>query len=102
MMAWLAFWMVGAHFIGDYALQSDWVAKNKCVSWYVMVAHCAIWTVCICAALAYCNRLEAWMPLVLFLGHTTIDEGKCKGWYGLAYDQTLHFLQLLFVWLGCL
>lgn len=33
------FWMIAAHFIGDYVLQSDWQAMHKRRSWVVALVH---------------------------------------------------------------
>lgn len=91
-------WMIAAHFVGDYALQSDWVAKNKCVSWYVLVAHCVIWTACVCVPLAIFADVKFTWVLFLFGAHLISDNAKCRGWYGLAADQCYHFGQIIIVW----
>lgn len=40
-----------AHFIGDWALQSRWLAENKEDNLFIMYAHSMIWTGCICFTL---------------------------------------------------
>ena len=32
-------WLIFAHFIGDFALQSDWMANNKGYKWIIMFAR---------------------------------------------------------------
>lgn len=39
MSAELLFWMIVAHFVGDYVLQSDWMAVGKLKRWLPAVTH---------------------------------------------------------------
>lgn len=34
--------LIVAHFIGDFLLQSDWMALNKSKSWHALIVH--VWT----------------------------------------------------------
>lgn len=99
--------LLGAHFIGDYALQSDYLAANKGKSLYVLTAHSAIWTFCIVMTAVFARGIAtpAWvMLLVLFIPHFVIDKMKVRGLYffsgltpksALAVDQLLHYAQIL-------
>ena len=100
-------WMLGAHFIGDMALQSQWVAELKAKRFYILLSHCIIWTVCVCIPLKLSGlppeRLGA-AAIFLLSGHVLIDSWKSKKpkddahWHLIYIDQSLHFLQILFIW----
>jgi len=98
-------WLVFAHFIGDIALQSGWQADNKGKHWYVMLAHCMIWTALICVALEYLQILTLWKFLFLLVGHFICDSWKARilktleNWKWIYPDQGFHFLQLLIVYI---
>ncbi len=89
-------WLVFAHFVGDIALQSGWQANNKGKYWYVMLAHCMIWTALICIALQYLQILTLW---------NICDNWKAKipktpeNWKWIYPDQGFHFLQLVIVYI---
>jgi hypothetical protein len=102
----LFLWMIGAHYIGDIALQHDWMAQMKGKRWYIMLAHCAIWTTCICVPLRLFGVLEFWMPVLLLGGHWFSDKLKSRipkddvNWNYIYYDQAFHGIQLFIVWWG--
>lgn len=35
-----------AHFVGDFVLQSDWMARNKSKSWAALSWHILVYTLC--------------------------------------------------------
>lgn len=96
-------WCIGAHFIGDIALQSSWQADNKGALWYVMLSHCAIWTTCICVPLRVFGQVSWWVPCFLLAGHYAIDWYKTRfpktpdQWWRIYPDQLAHGLQILIV-----
>lgn len=101
-------WLIFAHFIGDWALQSDWVAQNKGKYPIVMIVHSMIWTACICIALEYLGLFVLWQVTFLSVGHYFCDLWKCKtakkfpSWH-LYVDQLFHIAQLIVVYkvMGC-
>lgn len=44
MTAWTAFGLLIAHMLGDYVIQSDWMAAEKTKRWWPAVAHAATYT----------------------------------------------------------
>lgn len=98
-------WLVFAHFIGDYGLQSQWMAENKGRNWYVLIAHGMIWTACISIALQYLGLLFPWKVVFLATEHIIVDGFKCycllrggnRTWWEI-YDQTWHLTQCLIVY----
>ena len=97
------FWLLVAHFIGDFALQQSWTIKQKMKDPYVFIAHCFIWTGCISLVLLAFNDLTIWKVCFLFFGHGACDFLKHKWYYKLPFhlknsiDQVFHILQLLIV-----
>jgi hypothetical protein len=105
MVALLQLWfvLVLGHFVADYPLQSDFIAKGKnrfrpvdpasippgqkpMLVWpWVLTAHAgthaaAVYIVTGSAALAGCEIVAHWM----------IDYGKCANRYGIHFDQGAH------------
>lgn len=94
-------WLIFAHYIGDFALQSDWQAKNKGTKWYIMLAHCMIWTTCICVALQYLGMFALWKAAFLLIGHALMDQWKTtkQAWWYIYPDQAWHLVQVVAVYL---
>lgn len=94
-----------AHFIGDYALQNDYMALNKGKDNYVLFAHVATWTITIsAAALLLGLPVNAFMIVfVLLVPHEIMDFIKARNllWCksvsphkALVIDQVFHLVQI--------
>lgn len=100
----LLFVFLAGHFVADYALQSDTMAREKrrssetdlqkIVPWYWwLTAH------------AFTHGFMVWyisqswiLGLAETIAHWFIDFGKCEGFYGLKTDQLLHvFCKILWI-----
>ena len=87
------------HFAGDFVLQNDRIAMEKCpgqdvtLPWYWwMIAHSA------CHGLiATIITGSALIGGAEWIAHFTIDYFKCKGKFSLLVDQILH-LACKFTW----
>ncbi|MGJ8669651.1 MAG: DUF3307 domain-containing protein [Oceanococcus sp.] len=105
------FWLLVGHAVGDFGLQSDWMAKHKNrhvqeasalsskpgLIWIeVLAAHSLIHAGAV--ALATGSIL---LGVLEFIAHWIIDYGKCEDWFGFHTDQGLHILSK-FIWLGIL
>ena len=101
-------WLLFAHFIGDWAIQPEWIATNKGNYWFVMLVHCIIWATCICIGLEYIGCYVLWKALFLIGGHYLVDSWKCrvyekipfcqqKTYKHLYIDQFIHIIQVIFV-----
>ena len=100
----MLFWLVSVHFLCDYPLQGDFLAKAKNhkspingVPWYqALLAHAFIQGagVALITSSVSLGLLEA-------IAHVVIDYGKSDGWYSFNMDQFLHLL-CKFIWLLCL
>ncbi|NBC37377.1 DUF3307 domain-containing protein [Novosphingobium sp. FSY-8] len=91
--AMMAVLLIGAHFICDYPLQGDFLAKAKSrvapipgVPWQqAMAAHCAIHG----AAVAIITGLW-WLALAEGCIHWITDDAKCRGRLSFNQDQAIH------------
>lgn len=101
--------LIFAHFIGDWGLQSEWMATNKDKYWIVMFAHCMIWAGCVSIMADLCHiYIPYWKILFLVCGHMLIDAWKCWVYWEIPFcqqktckhlyiDQVLHIVQVVIV-----
>ena len=115
----LLFWMIVAHFVADYGLQSGWVAAHKGKHAVVLIAHSMIWTGAVMLPVVLFKEFELIHVAFLFGGHAAVDYGKSLLLDGLGYyekkddkdeamiktawrlvtvDQLFHAFQILLVW----
>ncbi len=66
------------HLVGDYLLQTDWMALNKKKASWPCAVHCAIWTVAVCS---FADWWTWWVPAVLFATHFTQDRSNVVLWW---------------------
>lgn len=103
--------LVMTHAVGDYALQSDYIAKGKQTSLYVLFIHVNIWTYIIVATTLFLGTpVKLGLIVVcLWVPHFIMDYLKAQSaWFlktvpnqktQLIIDQTVHYLQIaVFVW----
>jgi hypothetical protein len=97
----LALMLVMGHFLADFALQHDRMAVEKCPGERAVLP----WGWWLSAHAATHGFLVAWITGLPLLGlaewllHGVIDLGKCRGYYRLNIDQTLHLL-CKFLWVA--
>lgn len=86
------------HFIGDYFLQNDFIAKTKGDNVYHLLVHCILYLVPF-----YFVSCNAWQLTVLFMSHIVIDALKAT-WHKISYtqDQLLHFGVICLIWFSML
>lgn len=87
--------LILCHLIGDYVLQSDFIANTKGKNIYHLLVHCALY--CVPFIVLYGYDIKA---IFLFMTHFIIDVSKAK--YNLIsyfQDQMLHYVALLFFFL---
>ena len=88
------------HFLGDFGLQSDRMAAEKCrghdetLPWqWWLIGHAAIHGLIV----ALLTGIPA-LGLAEWGAHALIDYGKCQLRYRISFDQSLHLLcKLLWV-----
>ena len=105
-------WLIFAHFVGDFSLQTSFMAQTKGKLWYVMLAHSIVWTACIAAMLQSMGMFATWKVAFLIVGHFMCDKWKCMAsippanedppkdrWHLVYYDQVFHMMQLVIVYM---
>ena len=86
-----------AHFVADFGLQSDRMAREKCPGNDVTLP----WQWWLGSHAAIHGFFVGWLTGQPLLGlgewlvHALIDIAKCRKHYGLKTDQTLHLLSKL-------
>lgn len=73
--------------LGDYVLQSDFIASSKGQNWYHLMVHCFLYAVPFYAGFGY-----DWRLLVIVGTHIVIDALKAR-WHVINYavDQITHY-----------
>ena len=92
--------MFAAHFLADYPLQGDFVAKGKNRTapipgvpfWHPLTAHAAIHGGLV--GIITGSTLLGCAETVI---HWLTDDAKCRGWIGYNTDQAIH-LACKMVW----
>ena len=79
--------IVFCHLVGDYVLQSDYIAKGK--------VHCVLY--CLPFYLVYGFNIQL---VVLFIMHIIIDLLKCIGKIDIVKDQVLHYALAILLYIG--
>ena len=75
------------HIVGDYLLQTDYMAREKGKDWYVLFVHC----VCYCVPFIYVFGLD-FKIIILFFTHMVIDTSKARyREISIGADQILHY-----------
>ncbi len=86
------YWLLICHFIGDYFLQSEYIAGTKGESLYHLIVHCALYT----APFAVIFGIR-WMIAIIFVSHAVVDFLKCRKILSYVQDQVLHLLVLAII-----
>ena len=83
--------LILCHLVGDYVLQSDYIAKTKGENWYHLFVHSALYCLPFMIAFGLSERFFA-----LLLTHMFIDAMKAR-YKKLGYleDQLLHYWVLV-------
>lgn len=104
------------HYVFDFCLQTDFMAKYKQELPFVMFVHVFVWTVAlIFGAKWYGIPLPSWAPVFLYAGHYFSDGYKCylikketrknedherdRVIRLFHYDQIWHIVQILVVYI---
>jgi Na+-driven multidrug efflux pump len=80
--------LIMCHLIGDYVLQTNFIAESKGNNWYHLFVHCILY----CVPFVIIFGIT-WQFFILFTMHFLIDLLKAR-YYKINYltDQILHYL----------
>lgn len=83
--------LIFCHLIGDYVLQTDYIAQTKGTNWYHLIVHCMLY----CLPFFVIYGLT-WQLLFIFVTHMVIDPIKAR-YNKINYitDQLLHYIVML-------
>ena len=87
--------ILACHFVGDFVLQTDYLAKTKGENWYHMFIHCFLYAMPFLLTFWF-----DWRLLILFVSHFIIDTLKAR-YHKIGYllDQVLHLLVcIMYIW----
>lgn len=96
----VVFLLFVGHFIADYPLQGDFLAKAKNwktpipgIRWtHAMTAHCTIH-----AGFVFIITGMPLLALIEFVVHFATDYAKCSEWIDFDTDQAIHLLTKTFL-----
>ncbi len=96
----ILFWLVAVHYLCDFPLQSEFMAKGKSdrrpsayPRWHIMIAHCAIHAGGVALVMSLTQAPFAMVfGVVEFAWHICTDEVKNRGWIGAHIDQGSHLI----------
>ena len=93
-------WLIFAHFLSDWGLQSTWMSENKRKYFLVLFAHSIIVAGVCCIPLILFNKYLLWKFIFLLVTHLIIDKIKCLYYrdtrdnWTVYVDQIIHILLL--------
>lgn len=82
------FTIIICHSLGDYWLQSDFIAKTKGENWYHLFVHCVLYAVPFLIAFGWCWQLE-YITFFRFVVDTLKARNKKITYLD---DQALHYI----------
>lgn len=83
--------LIFCHFVGDYLFQTDYLAGNKGKDWYLLIAHCVLYSLPFALVFGI-----TWQLAVVFVLHIIVDSLKAR-WklIPLWADQLIHYATCL-------
>lgn len=101
------------HLVGDYLLQTSWMAMNKANKWVPLLTHCFVYTLSVCLAIFIAGlSLPIAVVLIIFISHVFLDKRVFVVWWAkhimgvkqpegnwliIMADQVFHLLILGFI-----
>ncbi len=74
--------LLAAHLIGDFILQTNWMAVNKTVKWPALLTHVTIYTFIVALATRlFAVNLSIWGLLFIFVSHLILDQRTLVRWW---------------------
>lgn len=106
-------YLIVGHLVGDYLLQTRWMAAGKAIKWVPLLTHCLVYTSVISLSfLIGTGMLPACAVSLIFISHVILDRRRFVAWWtktimgvkdgepawlAIMADQVFHILILAFV-----
>lgn len=100
-------WLLVGHLVGDYLLQTRWMAEKKAEEWYPLVVHCAVYTAAVFLLALPAGGLSPPAAALIFFGHLLLDKrafvnfwahkitcSENSSWLKIMIDQSWHVIVL--------
>jgi hypothetical protein len=65
------------HLVGDFLLQTSWMANKKKKEWIACSVHCTVWAICVLAF----SQWPVWLFIPLFITHFAQDGTRLVEWW---------------------
>ena len=111
-MSLFSYLLVG-HLIGDYLLQTSWMAAGKATKWSPLLFHCFVYTSVVSAAFVIgTGVVSIWVIAIIFISHVILDRRRFVAWWAtvvmgvkngqpawllIMADQVFHVLVIAFI-----
>lgn len=97
------------HLIGDFLLQTRWMADNKDKKWIPLLTHVIVYTAVVSLFGWLSGGISLWAVVMIFLSHIVLDrrkfvvfwvrrvqmtDGPAAGWLTIVADQIFHLTVL--------
>lgn len=80
-MSLFSYLLVG-HLVGDYLLQTSWMAAGKAKNWAPLLVHCIVYTSVISIAfLIATGTIPIKIILIVFISHIILDRRRFVAWW---------------------
>ena len=100
-------WLIVGHLVGDFILQTRWMAAKKATEWPPLIAHSAVYTAVLFLFAQMAGGLSFQAAAVIFGSHLLLDKRiftnywsqriasqEANGWLRIMVDQTCHVIVL--------
>lgn len=102
-------WLLIGHLIGDFLLQTSWMAKYKATKWLPLLSHVSVYTLVVASFGWFFGGLSFAGIAVIFIGHVLLDrktfvafwvrhiqtaKGPEQAWLSIMADQIFHVILL--------
>lgn len=100
-------WLLVGHFVGDFILQTRWMADKKAKQILPLITHSAVYTIIVALFALLADGLSWWGIGLIFISHVILDQrtfidfwaAKINGntnidWLKITLDQSWHILIL--------
>lgn len=111
-MTLFSYFLIG-HLIGDFLLQTNWMAMHKSHKWLPLLTHCFVYTTSVVLVALLGGFVLSFAAIFLiFISHVILDKrffvawwvktimkttGTEANWLTIVVDQVFHILIIAFV-----